>query len=269
MQHARHDEQERDRARVAPQLARARAAPWRAVRERLTRPPRLRRVAGTPRRDRRRPVRRRSSSGVRSARIAPSAQEQEPVAARRLVHHVARDEQRRAAVGELVEEVPQVAAQHRVEPDGRLVEHEDVGLVEERRRERDARLLPAREPPDEVCGHVGEADALDHRVDARSRRTEDPREVRRGSRAPRGRRRPTAPASRSRRGSAARARRRGARARSPSPAATIWTPTIDRISVDLPLPLGPSRPVTTPAVDARASRSWRTVATTTIDTQAA
>ena len=113
------------------------------------------------------PVRRRSSSGARSARITALAEEQQPVAARRLVHHVTRDEQRRAAVRELVEEVPQVAAQHRVEADGGLVEHEHVGLVEERRRERDARLLPAREPPDEPPGRVGEPDAVDHVVDAR------------------------------------------------------------------------------------------------------
>ena len=43
-----------------------------------------------------------------------------------------------------------------------------------------------------------------------------------------------------------RARRPGARARARRPPATICTPTIARISVDLPLPLGPSRPVTTP-----------------------
>ena len=89
--------------------------------------------------------------GVEVGEQPALAQEQQAVAARRLVHHVARDEQRRAAVGELVEEVPEVAAQHRVEADGGLVEHEHVGLVEERRRERDARPLAAREPPDEPC----------------------------------------------------------------------------------------------------------------------
>src|SRR5215470_9029883 len=47
-----------------------------------------------------------------------------------------------------------------------------------------------------------------------------------------------------------RARRAGDPAGSPStstdPPATRWTPTIERISVDLPLPLGPSSPVTEP-----------------------
>ena len=55
------------------------------------------------------------------------AHEQQPVAALGLVHDVAGDEHRGAGVGEPVEQRPQVAAQHRVEADGRLVEHEQVG----------------------------------------------------------------------------------------------------------------------------------------------
>ena len=114
-------------------------------------------------------MRRRSSSRREVGDDPAVTEEQQPVAAGRLVHHVARDEQRRAAVGELVEEVPEVAPEHRIEADRRLVEHEHVGLVEQRRGERDAGLLPAREAPDELRGRVGEADTLDHGVDPRRR----------------------------------------------------------------------------------------------------
>src|SRR5262245_2580235 len=48
------------------------------------------------------------------------------------------------------------------------------------------------------------------------------------------------------------------------PDVITWTPTIDRISVDLPLPLGPSNPVTTPArtVADRSSNAGRPPRTT-------
>ena len=45
--------------------------------------------------------------------------------------------------------------------------------------------------------------------------------------------------------------------RRPSPPATICTPTIARISVDLPLPLGPSSPVTEPAATSQLSPAAR------------
>ena len=52
---------------------------------------------------------------------------------------------------------------------------------------------------------------------------------------------------------ATRLRRAGEPAGSPStvtvPDATTWVPTIARMSVDLPLPLGPRSPVTVPARD--------------------
>jgi hypothetical protein len=41
-----------------------------------------------------------------------------------LVHHVAGDEERRAGLCQPVEQVPEVAAKHGVEADGRLVEHD-------------------------------------------------------------------------------------------------------------------------------------------------
>jgi hypothetical protein len=65
-------------------------------------------------------------------------QQDELVAPLRLVHHVARHEQRRAVVGEPVEHRPQVSPQHGIETDRRLVEHEHLGPSEQRRRQRDA-----------------------------------------------------------------------------------------------------------------------------------
>ena len=58
-----------------------------------------------------------------------------------------------------------------------------------------------------------------------------------------------APASGSRPCAAAPPTRPAGRAPSPCPTSTICTPTIARISVVLPLPLGPSRPVTLPRRD--------------------
>ena len=87
----------------------------------------------------------------RSATMPPSRMQQQPVAARGLVHDVAGDEQRRAVVGEPAESRPEVAPQHRVEADGRLVEHEQVGPAEQRGRERDACALAAGERARRRC----------------------------------------------------------------------------------------------------------------------
>ena len=73
------------------------------------------------------------------------AHQQQPVAALRLVHHVAGDQHRGALVGQPVEHRPQVAAQHRVEADGGLVEHEQLRLAEQRDRQGGPRLLAAGE----------------------------------------------------------------------------------------------------------------------------
>ena len=84
-------------------------------------------------------------------------------------------------------------------------------------------------------------------VDPRRRRPDDPGEVARFS-ARSGRRRRTAPASRSRRGGAGGGA--GGQARTAG-RSTICTPTIARISVVLPHPLGPSSPVTGPRPTSR------------------
>ena len=60
---------------------------------------------------------------------------------------------------------PQVAAQHRVEADGRLVEDEQVGVAEQRDGQAGAGALTAAEPPDHLVGGVLEVDRLDAAVD--------------------------------------------------------------------------------------------------------
>ena len=80
---------------------------------------------------------------------------------------MARDEQRRAAVGEAVEELPQVAAQQRIEPDRRLVEDEQVGLAEQRGRERDAGALAAGQPVDDPVAVLLERDVRERALDGR------------------------------------------------------------------------------------------------------
>jgi hypothetical protein len=71
------------------------------------------------------------------------AEQEQPVAAGGLVHDVAGDQQRRAAAGQVAEELPEVAAQHRVEPDRRLVQHEQLGAAEQGCGEGDPGALAA------------------------------------------------------------------------------------------------------------------------------
>ena len=84
-----------------------------------------------------------------------------------LVHDVAGDQQRGAGVGEPVEELPQVAAQHRVEPDGRLVEHQQLGLADQR----DGEARPASAGRRRACRPATAAWLVEvDRVDAPGRR---------------------------------------------------------------------------------------------------
>jgi len=62
-----------------------------------------------------------------------------------LVHHMARDQQRHSGLCELPEAGPEVGAQHRVEAGGRLVEDQQLGLVEERQDQADLLPVAARE----------------------------------------------------------------------------------------------------------------------------
>ena len=63
---------------------------------------------------------------------------------------------RRAVVGEPAEERPEVAAQHRVEPDRRLVEHQQLGRTQQRGAERHPGELAAGEPVDAGVRVVGQ-----------------------------------------------------------------------------------------------------------------
>jgi hypothetical protein len=94
-----------------------------------------------------------------------------------LVHHVARDEQAGAGVGELVEGLPELAAEDRIDVDGRLVEHEQLRFPEQRDRERGARELAAGERSRHLPGLAGQADEPDHLLDPRARGAEDAGEV--------------------------------------------------------------------------------------------
>jgi hypothetical protein len=99
----------------------------------------------------------------------PVAQQEQPVAAGGLVHDVAADDEGAAALGEAAEQRPQVAPQHGVQADGGLVEHQQLGLGEQRGREGHARLLAAGEPVDARVGGVRQVDVCQHVVDAAGR----------------------------------------------------------------------------------------------------
>ena len=132
----------------------------------------------------------------------PSRRSSERVAAVGLVHHVARDEQRRArrprARGTVCQRSRRSTGSR---PDGRLVEHEQLGPAEQRRRERDARALAAGEPVDDaVRARRSRSTRVDHLVDPLRAARRGRARSSAGSPARSGRRRPTAPGSRSRRG---------------------------------------------------------------------
>ena len=63
------------------------------------------------------------------------------------VHVVRGDEQRDALGGELEQQIPQLAARHRVDAGGRLVEEDDARLVHQRGAEREPLLPAAGEQP--------------------------------------------------------------------------------------------------------------------------
>src|SRR5581483_2595172 len=81
------------------------------------------------------------------ANDAPAVHDRDPIAELlRLVHVVRRQHDRGPLVPNLANEVPEVQASLRVEPGGGLVEKDDRGSVEERGRQREALLLPTRQP---------------------------------------------------------------------------------------------------------------------------
>jgi len=80
-------------------------------------------------------------------------------------------------VGQPAEEVPQVPAQDRVEPDRGLVEDEQLGLADERCGQRDARALTSREVAHGLVGVRREVHGVDRTLDGTGRRTEHRGEV--------------------------------------------------------------------------------------------
>jgi hypothetical protein len=89
------------------------------------------------------------------------AEQQQAITAGRLVHDVAGDDQRGARPCQGVEAVPELDPQHRVQPHGRLVEHQQLGGADQRAGERGPALLPAGEVPHQLPGglaqpHVGQ-----------------------------------------------------------------------------------------------------------------
>jgi hypothetical protein len=107
----------------------------------------------------------------------PVAQQEQPVAAGRLVHDVAAHDEGPAAVGEPAEQAPQVTAQHGVEADGRLVEDEQLRLGEQGRREGDPRLLAAGQAVHSGVRGGGQVDLGQDPVDAGGGRRDHLREV--------------------------------------------------------------------------------------------
>ena len=93
----------------------------------------------------------------------------EPVAELlRLVHVVRRQEERHALALEPVQAVPDHVAGLRIEAGRRLVEEHDLGLVDERARDRQPALHAARERLDPVVRALGELDELEQLVGPRA-----------------------------------------------------------------------------------------------------
>ena len=177
----------------------------------------------------------------------PSRISSEGVAALRLVHDVTGDEQRDPLVGQPGEKVPQLLAQHRIEARRSARRATSNRGVPSRAT---ARLTRDRSPPDSVAGEAAPYDAARStssitRVHIGGRRAAGPPRSSGCSPAPSGPGRPRRLATRS----PPRVRSVGSPAGRPSdvqgdPLRMRCTPITERISVVLPQPLGPSRPVT-------------------------
>ena len=182
----------------------------------------------------------------------PAVDERQPIAVRRLVHVVRGDEQRHAAAGQVVEQVPELAPRHRVDAGGGLVEEQQLRLVDRRSAQRQP-LPPA---DGEVAGEfVLASHQVGHvqHVLALGRRT-SPAAGRRPRRRTSGSRRPSCPRTARTSGTCSRSaaapgrggapRPRRAPARCPDFGRRV--PVSIRIVVVLPDPFGPRKPKTSP-----------------------
>ena len=77
-----------------------------------------------------------------------------------------------------MEHVPEIAAEHRVQTDGRLIEDEQLGFAKQRRGERDTGSLAARHRPHDAVRAVAKIDDREHFVDPPGADAENPAEVR-------------------------------------------------------------------------------------------
>ena len=84
-----------------------------------------------------------------------------------LVHEVRGEQDRLALRDELAQAVPDQVARLRIEPRGRLVEDQEIGVVDQRARERQAPLHAARERADRLLALAREAGELEQPRDAR------------------------------------------------------------------------------------------------------
>ena len=164
-----------------------------------------------------------------------------------LVEHVRRDQHGAALLAELARQLDDPAALGRVGAVERLVEQQQLGIVDERAGELDPLAHALREAADGAIGGVGELDGPEHAL-GRGARVGDVAQLARtcGSpRAPTGtataRRRPgTTPTLRNTSGS----RRGSCPSTRTVPMLGVAKPAHSLSAVDLPAPLWPSRPVT-------------------------
>lgn len=81
-----------------------------------------------------------------------------------LVHHVAGHQQGGAPAGQVVELGPQVYAQHGIEADGRFVEHQQVGLTDQRAGQRYPCALSAGQVGAVRRGVIAQSDVVDRAI---------------------------------------------------------------------------------------------------------
>ena len=91
----------------------------------------------------------------------PFAHQQKVAAVIGLIHDMAGNEQRCSAPSEPFELRPQVRPKHGIEDDGRLVQHQQVGLAHQRAGQGDSGALAAGEIPAVGVGVVAQPDVAD------------------------------------------------------------------------------------------------------------
>ena len=270
-EHAGHDDQQREGPVVVAQLGRAPGGRWpgrRGAHGRLSVPARSVAVGGIDQVEERRldvggaGAARAAPSGVSSASSRPSrissSRSQRAASSMTwlLTSRVV------AAVGEPAEQRPEVAPQHRVEPDGRLVEHQQLG------RRRAARPPARRGPPGRRrAGRPRRRRGCSSPTSPTTRSTSRAGRTEHGGEVAQVLAHGQVGVDRRRLGDVADPSRRsggdpaGRPSTSTSPPATTWTPTTERISVLLPQPLGPSSPVTLPRATSKETSSSTTLPT--------